>query len=223
MGKKTSVLLAVIVLTGLACAFFVYDRAFREKELSIDELKLYAHQGDLEAQNKLGAAYFNGKGVEKNAAEAQRWFRESAEKGFAKAQYNLGVIYYLGQGVVRNNEEAVKWFEKAAAQGLADAQYNLGVMYYQGAGVKQSYAEAFRLYSESAEKGYALAQYNLGLMYLQGTGIPKDQVKAYMYLSLAAGQKVPEAVKNRDYLDKNMPPDKLKQARKLAGDWEPGK
>jgi len=223
MKKKSLYLIAVLVLIGLASGVLIYEKGIGDKEPSIDELKLYAHQGDLDAQNKLGAAYFSGKGVEKSAAEAQRWFRESAEKGYVKSQYNLGVMYYLGQGVEKNDAEAAKWFGMAAAQGLADAQYNLGVMHYQGAGVKKDFTEAFRLYSLSAGKGYALSQYNLGLMYLQGVGVPKDQVKAYMWFSLAADQKVEDAVKNRDYLGRKMAPGEIARAEKLIGDFKPKK
>jgi uncharacterized protein len=221
MKRKHSILLAVSLFIILLGAVFIYEKAYKNNEPSVDELKLLANQGDLEAQNKLGAAYFNGKGIEKNIAEALRWFTQSAEKGYAKAQYNLGVMYYVGNGVPQSQAEAIKWFSKAALQGFADAQYNLGVMYYQGAGIPQNYPEAFKLYSQAAQKGHALAQYNLGLMYLQGNSVPKDPVKAYMWLSLAAGQEVPEAIKNRDYLAAKMAPAQLAEARKLASDWKP--
>jgi hypothetical protein len=221
MKKKHSIVLGVSLFIILLSAVFIYEKAYKNNVPPIDELKLLANQGDIDAQNKLGAAFFNGKGVEKNIAEAQRWFRQSAEKGYAKAQYNLGIMYYVGQGVPQNNAEALNWFSKAARQGLVDAQYNLGVMYYQGAGITQNYPEALKLYSQAAQKGHALAQYNLGLMYLQGNSVPKDPVKAYVWLSLAAGQKVPEAVKTRDYLAAKMTPSQLADARKLASDWKP--
>jgi hypothetical protein len=223
MKRKNSILLAVLLSIIFLSAVFIYETAYKNNDPPIDELKLLANQGDMDAQNKLGAAYFNGKGIEKSAAEAQRWFRQSAEQGYAKAQYNLGVMYYVGQGVPQNHAEALNWFSKAARQGLADAQYNLGVMYYQGAGIPQNYQEAFKLYSQAAQKGHALAQYNLGLMYLAGNGMPKDPIKAYMWLSLAAAQKVPEAVKNRDYLAAKMTEAQLAEARKLASDWKPTK
>jgi TPR repeat protein len=221
MKKKHAILLGVLLFIILVSAVFIYEKAYKNNEPSIDELMLLANQGDIDAQNKLGAAYFHGKGVEKNIAEARRWFIQSAQKGYAKAQYNIGVMYYVGQGVPQNQAEALIWFSKAAGQGLADAQYNLGVMNYQGVGIAQNYPEAFKLYSQAAQKNHALAQYNLGLMYLAGNSVPKDPVKAYMWLSLAAGQKVPEAVNNRDYLDTKMAPAQLENARKLASDWKP--
>jgi uncharacterized protein len=220
MEKKHVILFAVSLCIVLLGAVFIYEKAFNN-EPTVDELKLLANQGDMDAQNKLGAAYFNGKGVEKNISEAHRWFTVSAEKGYAKSQHNLGIMYYTGQGVPQNHVEALKWFSKAASQGLADAQYNLGVMYYQGTGITQNYPEALKLYSQAAQKGHTLAQYNLGLMYLAGNSAPKDLVKAYMWLSLAAAQKVPEAVKNRDYLETKMAPAQLADARKLASDWKP--
>ncbi len=222
MEKRHVILLAVSLFIILLGAVLIYERVYNS-EPTIDELKLLANQGDMEAQNRLGAAYFNGKGVEKNLAEAQRWFKLSAQKGYAKSQYNLGVMYYAGQGVPQSLAEALDWFGKAALQGFAEAQYNLGVMNYQGAGITQNYPEAIRLYSQAAQKGHALAQYNLGLMYLAGNGIPKDPVKAYMWLSLATAQKVPEAVKTRDYLEAKMSPGQLADARKLASDWKPVK
>jgi uncharacterized protein len=220
MKKNHAILFAVSLFIILLGVVFIYEKD-NKNEPSIDELKMLANQGDMDAQNKLGAAYFNGKGVEKNITEAQRWFTVSAQKGYAKAQHNLGIMYYTGQGMPQNPSEALNWFNKAASQGLADAQYNLGVMNYKGEGITQNYPEAFKLYSQAAQKGHALAQYNLGLMYLAGNSIPKDSVKAYMWLSLAAGQKVPEAVKNRDYLDTKMAPAQLENARKLASDWKP--
>ena len=64
--------------------------------------------------------------MQKDYAEAVRWYRMAAEQGFAKAQYNLGKCCYLGRGVQQDYTEAVKWYKLAADQGNADAQYMLG-------------------------------------------------------------------------------------------------
>ena len=76
--------------------------------------------------------YANGRGVDKDDAEAVKWFRLAADQGYAAAQCNLGVMYANGQGIINKDEaEAVKWYRLAADQGYALAQYNLGVMYAQ--------------------------------------------------------------------------------------------
>jgi TPR repeat protein len=71
----------------------------------------------------------------KDNADAERWYRRAAERGFAEAQNNLGLMYVLGRGVPQDDAEAVKWFRRAAEQGYAPAQNNLGQMRRQGRGV----------------------------------------------------------------------------------------
>jgi TPR repeat protein len=153
MKRNTSILLAVSLIIVLLMGMFIYEKAFKNKS-PIDEIKVLANQGDHDAQNKLGAAYYNGTGVEKNMAEAARWFRQAAEKGYAKAQHNLGIMYYVGEGVPHDEAEAVKWFSRAAEQGLAAAQHNLGVMYHQGKDIPKDPVMAFMWLSLASEQKY---------------------------------------------------------------------
>jgi len=81
-----------------------------------------ADRGDANAQNNLGNAYENGRGVEKNAAQAASWFRKAAEQGYAAAQFNLGRMYQQGRGVEKDEAKAASWFRKAADQGFAPAR-----------------------------------------------------------------------------------------------------
>ena len=80
-------------------------------------------------QAALGFLYGRGRGVERNATEAVRWYRRAAEQGNARAQNNLGVMYGTGRGVERNDAEAVRSYRRAAEQGDAVGQTNLGAMY----------------------------------------------------------------------------------------------
>jgi hypothetical protein len=49
-----------------------------------------AEQGDAPAQFRLGGAYFFGRGVAEDHAEAVRWWRKAADQGHAGAQDLLG-------------------------------------------------------------------------------------------------------------------------------------
>ena len=51
------------------------------------------------AQFNLGGCYVVGEGVERDKAEAVKWFRKAAKQGYAEAQFSLGVLYYIGAGV----------------------------------------------------------------------------------------------------------------------------
>ena len=74
--------------------------------------------------------YDNGEGVAKNAYEAVKWYRKSAEQGNASAQYNLGLCYEFGSGVGKDTSEAVMWYRKAAAQNYERAKERLDALGY---------------------------------------------------------------------------------------------
>ena len=114
---------------------------FYAQNTDIKTLIQKANQGNAEAQNNLGVAYYNGEGVEQSYSKAVYWYQKSAEQGNAVAQNNLGVSYYNGEGVEQSYSKAVYWCQKSAEQGNADAQYNLGVAYYNGEGVDKSYSK----------------------------------------------------------------------------------
>jgi TPR repeat protein len=105
------------------------------------------------ADYEKGMSYSFGEGVEKDSAEAFRWFLKSAEQGHAPAQYKVGVAYAYGDGVAQDPVEAAGWYRKAALQGYALAQRNLGTMYAQGEGLDADKPLAFAWYSVLADSG----------------------------------------------------------------------
>ena len=94
-----------------------YD--FDDDKEAIKFHRLYAEQGDAEAQFNLGQMYREGLEVAQNYKEAVKWYRLSVEQGFAEAQNNLGLMYKNGQGVPQDYKEAVKWYRLAAEQEYA--------------------------------------------------------------------------------------------------------
>ena len=112
-----------------------------------------------------------------------------------------------------------------AEQGDARSQFNLGVMYEKGQGVPQAYAEAVVWYRKAAEQGHALAQNNLGLMYGKGQGVRQDKIMAHMWLNLASTRlnatRAQQAASARDNLAKQMKPEDVAKAQKLAAEWKP--
>jgi TPR repeat protein len=148
-----------------------------------------AKAGDAEAQYEVGHIFASGdKGIEKDDAEAAKWFRKAADQGNADGQYKLGFIFYNGQGVPQDYAEAMKWFRKAVDQGDADAQNALGAMYYHGYGVPKDYAEAMKWYRKAVNQGNAEAQSNIGGMYANGEGVPQDYAEAAKWYRKAADQ-----------------------------------
>jgi PAS domain S-box-containing protein len=94
-----------------------------------------ADQGDSRAQSLLGLMYSNGRGVQRNEAEAMKWYRRAADRGDADAQVKIGDMYFEGREVAQDYSEAGRWYRFAADHGNAAAQYNLGISYAKGEGV----------------------------------------------------------------------------------------
>lgn len=86
--------------------------------------------------------HYNGKGVQQDHAEAQRWIRSAAKQGIAEAQFRLGTMHLKGEGADQDYAEAMRCFRLAADQGHAGAQFNLGVMHAKGVGVAQDFVAA---------------------------------------------------------------------------------
>lgn len=113
-------------------------------------LRKKAEDGDAAAQFNLGMKYAEGEGVEKDAAEAVRWYRRAAEQNHAEGQFNLGWMHANGEGVEQDATEAVRWYRKAAEQDHAQGQLNLGWMYANGQGVEKDYVSAYFYYALAA-------------------------------------------------------------------------
>ena len=71
-----------------------------------EELRQKADQGDPDAQYELGRRLAYGKGMTKDHAAAEKWFRaavekfrSAAEKGAAEAQLQLGRMHEYGHGL----------------------------------------------------------------------------------------------------------------------------
>ena len=88
--------------------------------------------------------YVRGDGVDRDYAQATRWFRKAAEQGQGEAQFSLGLRYLDGQAVPQDYKEAARWFRRAADQGVGMAASRLAELYAAGRGVPRNFAEAYK-------------------------------------------------------------------------------
>ena len=69
-----------------------------------------AYQGDAAGAYRLGQAYANGEGVEKNLGKAVYWIKTAAEKNYLTAAENLAAAYRTGGlGLAKDPDQAKKW------------------------------------------------------------------------------------------------------------------
>ena len=193
---------------------------------SVKWLRKAADQGSARAQCLLALNYANGTGVKPDKAEAVRWLRRAADQGLAEAQFDLGMCYANGDGAPRNAVEAAALYHKAADQGLADAECELGNCYLEGNGVPKDIPEGLKWTRRAAEQGFAQAQNTLGVCYLKGTGVTKDYVQAYKWFNLAVAKgddRADDARVNLAAAERNLKPDQVAEAQRLASEFKPRK
>jgi hypothetical protein len=105
-----------------------------------------ADQGDVIAQNAVGAMYAGGVGLPLDYVQSVKWYRKAAEQGYEVAQNNLGLCLEQGRGVQTNLVQAAEWYRKAAEKDFAPAQINLANCYRHGKGIGKDPVEAYAWY-----------------------------------------------------------------------------
>lgn len=164
----------------------------------------WGHVG-MEVDLVVAECYLWGRGVEKDEAEAVKWFRKAAEQGDASAQTFLADCYLFGRGVARDEAEALVWFRRAAKQDDygaetaknylkavedddPEAQCHLANAYQVGLYCAENKVEAIKWYRKAAEQGNADGQVALGDCYSLGMGVEEDEVEAAKWYRKAAEQ-----------------------------------
>ena len=165
----------LIALSGIAfavCLVVVGIQFFQKDpvEDALQKCRVAAELGDANEQTNLGYRYAMGDGVEKNLAEAAKWWHKAAKQGHSVAQNNLGVYYATAEGDKKDLAKAIEWFRKATEQGNSYALYNLGCYFFEGLGVEKDVDEAIRLWSLAIKQGNENAQTHLGWVYAERFG-----------------------------------------------------
>lgn len=178
-----------------------------------------ANLGDPEAKFIVGGMYFRGMGTERDFAKAFHYLHGAALKGKSTSESKnlLGEFFLTGHTVPQNYEKAAKWYRKAAENGDRDAQSELAFLYFVGRGVEQDFEKALSWFEKAAMQGLAPAQYSLGIMFYSGNGVDvPDPVSAHAWLSVAAANNHPDAIRARDYLLSNLSREDLTEAQRMA-------
>ena len=146
----------------------------------------------------LGDCYLEGVGIEKDTAEALKYYRQAAKNGFAEAQVDLA-LQLFAKG---DKAESLEWLRKAANQGNANAQNYLGNCCLNGIGMEKDPPQGLQWVTKAANQGLAVAQLNLGKIYYLGVFVDKNEIEAKKWMRKAADQGNREAAETLSYLGK---------------------
>ena len=164
-----------LVLTLVMLFFSTYSFSSE-----FESLKEKAEQGDARSQLRLGLAYKDGKGVEKNSVEGTKWIELAAKNGDSIAQYLYGLYS-------SNLTERFEWLTKAAEGGVLRAQVMLGDIYRDRNNeyVEFNIEKALFWLKEASEQNKfdsISASFRLYLMYEYGENVNKDKLLAADWL-----------------------------------------
>lgn len=106
-----------------------------------------------DAQHALGVLYLQGRGVDRDAAEAAKLFERAAQNGSSVGEVEYAILLFNGQGVPASESQAARYFRRAAAKGNAIAQNRLARLLAAGRGVPQNRIDAAAWHILAAAQG----------------------------------------------------------------------
>lgn len=163
-------------------AMSVIPENILEADDDLSSLIALAEQGHIDAQIKLGKAYYHGDRIKKDREKAHLWIRKAALRGNAEAQYYLGNCYQHSSGVDYDPQAVMKWYKESADQGFAPAQYEIGFNLlfrkHVDAMTSNEKKEVYKWIKLSADQEYPAAIWVLSILYKLGAGVEKDAKKA---------------------------------------------
>jgi TPR repeat protein len=172
-------------------------------ELAFRQLDQAIAKGSGLASFTLALMYREGRGCDKDLAQAAYYFERAAELGYTAAYLRLGVLYLpndSGAPQVRPpsgqdpKARVVECYEKAIQAGDVQAKHNYAVVLFEGkGGIQRDHPRAAKLWQEAAEAGFVASQVRFADCLVNGVGVEKDERQAIAYYRSAASQGNPRA------------------------------
>lgn len=141
----------------------------------------------------LGSAYYEGKGVARDSAEAYRWFSEAGKAGLAAGMHAVAVARLTGTGTTKDPASAVQILRALIAQDYPLANLTLGRSLREGLVLEPDYVEARALLRAAALAGVEGAYIRYAELAAKGIGGPVDLVEARIWIERALEAGVPGA------------------------------
>lgn len=154
--------------------------------LPIEDVRAFAHGGDVRAMEELARRLVSGIGVPQDSQSGAGWLLRAAEAGSPAAAFNVGVMYERGFVVERDSTKAVAWYQKAADGNVAVARHNLALMLHDGKGGPRDDRKAIELLRSAARQGMAASMLLLGDIYERGDDAVKDSAVALAWFAVTA-------------------------------------
>ena len=158
IAAAATLAIAAPALADLNTGYEAWNRG--DYKTAVREWRDLAAKGNADAQFNMAQAYRLGRGVEKNAKQAEILIAKAAAQGHIKATDTYGLLLFQSG----RREEAMPYVIKAANRGNPRAQYLLGIGHFNGDLVNKDWVKAYALMTLSNATGFAQAKPALAQM-----------------------------------------------------------
>jgi TPR repeat protein len=138
------------------------------------------------AQSQLGAMLLEGKGIQKNQAEALEWIEKSITSMTPDDCYSDGMAFYRGTTVVKDYALSFRFMKMAAEKDHVLAQAHLTLVYCQGSGVEKNKNEAKKWIEKSIKYLNPEKCYEQGMKFYHGAEVDQEYEFTLLYIQKAA-------------------------------------
>ncbi len=186
-GPSKSLILAIKWLSSIedGDAFIALgDLYVNEVKNDAVALKWYRKAADLrtpEAYKRLGWAYYNGRGVPVDPAQAIEWDKLAWDR-YPEVASRIAKSY----GFLGDTEQMVSWLERGIARGDALSARTMAIEYLYGSAIGINQLKALEYFQRAADLGHVSSLVDIGRMHQSGEGLEKNTPLAIEYLRKAA-------------------------------------
>jgi TPR repeat protein len=114
-----------------------------------------AEAGDVDAEYALAVLYREGRGMQRNPADAALWMSRAALDRNISAQVEYAVMLFNGDGVRKDETAAARMFLRAAERGNPIAQNRVARIFAAGRGLPRDPVEAAKWHAIAKQQGLA--------------------------------------------------------------------
>lgn len=167
------------------------DKVLKNKSEALRWIKYAAERENGKAQYEMGKLYFfDNDLVERDDAEAFRWFTKSMNNNYPFATHYVAQCYSTGAGVAEDEKRGFELYLENAKQGIPESMERTALYYKYGIGVQADEKKAFYWLNRATEiDGYELtpkSAYRLGCyLFAEEVNEKKEESRALHYLEIA--------------------------------------
>lgn len=145
---------------------------------------------------------------------------EDARRGDMEAMANRDMGYNTDKKAAAEPEDTFDNVHWPSPGEYWEAEYQRGLGFLHGDPQAQNDAEAYNIFSSAVRNGrHVGAMYELARCYLNGVGTKKNLEEAYYWMSIAAAQEHPEAIRQMKIMDGYISQETKQKATQRADEY----